>query len=95
MHAGTIPVSWGGMGAFPSLTTLELYDMPLTGTLPPFWGSNASLPALGFLKIGTGHHDFRCLSGTLPADWGNPAAFQQLRKLDIATCMTGIPASHI
>ncbi|KAL3133552.1 hypothetical protein ABBQ38_007402 [Trebouxia sp. C0009 RCD-2024] len=86
---GSIPASWGSIGAFPSLETLYLYDMPLTGILPPSWGSNGSLPELGFLRVGTGHHDFSCLSGTLPADWGSPVAFQQLQKLDIAACMTG------
>lgn len=92
MLAGTISPSWGSIGAFPSLQTLYLYDMPLAGILPPSWGSNGSLPNLGTLRVGTGHHDFNCLSGILPAEWGSPVAFQQLQKLDIAACMTGKPA---
>lgn len=83
----TLPASWGN--AFPSLVTLELLDMPLTGTLPAFWGSNGSWPALGFLELGSSRTDQSCLSGTLPPGWGSPTVWQQLQKLYITGCLEG------
>ena len=90
LHAGTIPASWGSVNAFPSLAALTLYDVPLTGSLPAKWGSHGSLPAMQGLRLGTGRRDFSCLSGTLPADWASAAAFQNLTKLEIGGCMTGV-----
>lgn len=93
LHAGTIPASWGSVNAFPSLASLSLYDVPLTGSLPAGWGSVGSLPAMEYLRIGAGRLDFSCLSGTLPADWASAAAFQNLTKLEIVGCMTGVSLS--
>ena len=44
------PSSWGAVGAFPVLSTLQLQNMPLTGSMPPLWGITA-LPNLTDLEL--------------------------------------------
>lgn len=90
MHAGSLPSSWGGGAAFPSLTSLSLFDVPLTGTLPASWADNGSFPALNTLALGTARSDMRCLSGTLPAAWGSALAFPKLQSLSVDGCLTGM-----
>ena len=94
MHAGSLPSNWGGAAAFPSLTGLSLFDMPLTGTLPASWADNGSFPALNTLALGTARSDMSCLSGTLPGAWGSTLAFQKLQRLSIDGCLTGMLQQH-
>ena len=81
-NAGSLPDSWGGAGAFPSLSNLALLDLEVAGPLPGAWAGNGSFPALELLSLGspTGASG---LLGTLPASWGSPGAFQQMQQLSI------------
>ena len=63
MSAGTLPASWGGTAAFPLLSTLWLFDMPLSGKLPASWGSNGSMPSLTALYLGADNAGVGLLSG--------------------------------
>ena len=84
--AGTLPDSWGSQGAFPNLSYLGLYDLPLTGQLPAAWSGNNSFPSLSTLYLGGNSPGVSKLAGTLPAEWGSPTAFTQLESLTIANC---------
>ncbi len=51
--AGTLPASWGDSGAFPALSLLQLYDLPISGMLPATWGSHgSSMPSMTALYLG-------------------------------------------
>ena len=93
-HAGTLPPSWGDTGAWPALTTLNLYEVPLYGTLPTAWGGHKSFPALldfciGAADNGTWHVGVTQLSGSLPPQWGSNSSFQLLEQLWIANLPPG------
>lgn len=77
-HAGTLPLAWAAADAFPSLTTLWLYNTSLSGTLPPVWAGSSSFPLLQDLELGSSS-----LTGTLPPEWASPAAFHSLMYLII------------
>ena len=92
--AGTLPSSWGDAGAWPSLTTLNLYELPLHGTLPTAWGGHQTFPALLDFAIGTAftatfHAGVTQLSGSLPALWGRNGSFERLQQLWIANVPPG------
>ena len=81
-----MPSSWGGDGAYPSLSFLSLLYTSLTGTLPATWGGRSALPALSQLAFGSGSQ-----VGTLPPEWGSSTAYQQLHTLNIHGCnITGV-----
>ena len=85
--AGSLPDAWASDGAFPSLSNLALFGMPLTGTLPSSWGASVAVPSLAQLQIG-----LNSLSGVLPAGWGSAASFQKLQQLSIFD--TNISGEH-
>ena len=72
LPAGSIPISWAAKGVFPSLSTLHIENVPMTGSLPQVWG-NEACPGLIDLELTN-----LSISGTLPAEWGSPSSFQQL-----------------
>ncbi len=78
MLAGTLPTSWTQGGAFPSLSSLQFYNVSITGSLPASWGGNAALTDL--------HLNFTKLSGALPTEWGTSNKFQSLETLHIVSC---------
>jgi len=83
---GTLPAAWGGDGAFPAMTVLEIDITSMTGSLPSAWGGNHSFPALSDLLLTNDVAQVSKLSGTLPESWANPAAFPQLVTLGIGNC---------
>ena len=86
MSAGSMPSSWGGDGAYPSLSVLLLVGTSLTGTLPATRGGRSAFPALSQLAFGLSSQ-----VGTLPSEWGSPTAYQQLHTLIIYGCkITGV-----
>ena len=93
-HAGTLPSSWGDTGAWPALTTLNLYELPLCGTLPTAWGGHKTFPALLDLRIGAAdtavwHNGVTQLSGSLPPQWGSNGSLERLEQLWIANLPPG------
>lgn len=93
-HAGTLPASWGDTGAFPQLSTLNLYELPLYGTLPTAWGSHGSFPALLDFSLGatymtTGQVGVTQISGSLPPQWGSNGSMPILERLYIANMLPG------
>ncbi len=83
-----MPASWGIAGAFPSLSILDLYNMPLAGTLPDAWGSSrGSLPSLETVYLGANDPGLTLLSGALVAttvDHCPQATLSQLSSLTAA-----------
>lgn len=92
--AGTLPSSWGDVGAWPSLTTLNLYELRLHGTYPAAWGGHKTFPALVDLRIGAAytpgfHVGVTQLSGSLPPLWGRNGSFERLEQLWIMNMPPG------
>ena len=93
-HAGTLPPSWGDSGAWPALTTLNLYELPIYGTLPTAWGGHKSFPVLLDFRVGAADTaswpvGVTQLSGSLPPQWGSNGSFERLEQLWIANLPPG------
>ena len=65
---GTLQASWGDNGAFPALSVLNLYGLPVSGMLPATWGSRgSSMPSMIALYLG-GEPGVSQLSGLLSTE---------------------------
>lgn len=76
LTAGSVPMSWTSVGAFPALSTLVIVNTSITGTLPSAWGDSHTFLALQNLYL-----QELGMTGTLPAEWGSTTAFQSLESL--------------